>query len=333
MSGARIQETRVSVATSQSTAFQQLLRPDKPVTTSSRLKIVAAFAVMTLAAHVISGGRWTSILAGATGILFVLTFIPKLSTLVRPVAAYAGVWFVFNILRAKANETPWAGNVMGLVPRLEEWLAGGRLPTAILQDAFYDGRTIDRFDYAWTTIYLSFFIVPHLAALLLLWRNRLKFWRYVVASAVLFTLALAFFFIIPTSPPWMVTQAVPGANFAEMWRITEDVLVHMDLPVKIFSDTETDGMQTREVRMEPNPIAAMPSIHFASTALLAFAARGSHPVILGTAVIYTALMGAALVYMGEHYVLDLAVGGILVATGWAVACRYVYNVPGEAGQA
>ncbi len=326
---ARIQDTHVSAATSRSTAFQQFLTPDGPVTTSSRLKIVAAFAVLTLAAHVISGGRWTSILAGATSILFVFSFIPKLSALVGPVAAYAGVWFVFNILRAKANDTPWADDVMGFVPRLEAWLGGGRIPTAVLQDTFYDGRTIDRFDYAWTTIYLSFFIVPHLVALLLLWRNRLKFWRYVVASAVLFTLALACFFIIPTSPPWMVTQAVPGANFAEMWRITEDVLIHMDLPVKIFSDTETSGIQTREVRMEPNPIAAMPSIHFASTALIAFAARGSRPVIFGTAVVYTALMGAALVYMGEHYVLDLAVGGVLVATGWAVTCRYLDSDPEE----
>ena len=142
---------------------------------------------------------------------------------------------------------------------------------------------------------------------------------------MLFALALAFFFIIPTSPPWMVTGAVPGANFVEMWRITEDVLARMELPIGIFQTTEVDGIQAREVRVEPNPIAAMPSIHFASTALIAFPAWGSGAILFGAAVLYTGLMGIALVYLGEHYVLDLVVGGILVAIGWAVSCRCVGN--------
>lgn len=146
------------------TVCQQLLEPDQPMTRADRLKVLAAFAVLTLVAHVISGGRWTSILVGATTTLLVLSFVPKISALVKPAAAYAGVWFVFNVLRAKANDTPWAQDLLGLVPRLEEWLAGGQVPTAVLQDAFYDGKRIEAFDYAWTTIYLSFFIVPHLVA-------------------------------------------------------------------------------------------------------------------------------------------------------------------------
>lgn len=151
------------------------MQSDQTHTLTSRLKVVAGFAVLTLAAHVIAGGQWTVILAGATAVLFVLSLIPKVSALVKPFAAYAGIWFVFNLLRAKANETPWAQDVLGLVPQLEAWIAGGRVPTAILQEAFYQDGSIDRYDYAWTIIYLSFFIVPHLVALLLLWRNRAKF--------------------------------------------------------------------------------------------------------------------------------------------------------------
>jgi membrane-associated phospholipid phosphatase len=81
-----------------------------------------------------------------------------------------------------------------------------------------------------------------------------------------------------------------------------------------------------EVRFEPNPIAAMPSIHFAATALLVFPARRGGRLLAAGAVVYAGLMGLALVYLGEHYVLDLVVGGALAALGWSIAGRW--SAPG-----
>ncbi len=60
----------------------------------------------------------------------------------------------------------------------------------------------------------------------------------------------------------------------------------------------------------------MPSIHFAFTALLIFPAFAFGKKWGYLSLVYTALMGFALVYMGEHYVTDLVVGFMCAAYGW-----------------
>jgi membrane-associated phospholipid phosphatase len=68
-----------------------------------------------------------------------------------------------------------------------------------------------------------------------------------------------------------------------------------------------------------NPLAAMPSLHFATsvTAAHVLSDTGRVAGLLGWT--YAATLGLALVYLGEHYVTDLAAGlalaeGIRVAT-------------------
>jgi membrane-associated phospholipid phosphatase len=57
-----------------------------------------------------------------------------------------------------------------------------------------------------------------------------------------------------------------------------------------------------------NPLAAMPSLHFATSVSAAhvLAETGVAAGSLGWT--YTLLLGLALVYLGEHYVVDLAAG-------------------------
>jgi membrane-associated phospholipid phosphatase len=63
-----------------------------------------------------------------------------------------------------------------------------------------------------------------------------------------------------------------------------------------------------------NPLAAMPSLHFATsvTAAHALAETGRTARALGWS--YALLLGVALVYLGEHYVIDL-VAGLALAEG------------------
>jgi hypothetical protein len=57
-----------------------------------------------------------------------------------------------------------------------------------------------------------------------------------------------------------------------------------------------------------NPLAAMPSLHFATSVMAARLLRetGRVPGALGWS--YAMTLGLALVYLGEHYVADLAAG-------------------------
>jgi hypothetical protein len=62
-----------------------------------------------------------------------------------------------------------------------------------------------------------------------------------------------------------------------------------------------------------NPWAAMPSLHFATsvTGAISLSETGRVAGALGWA--YALTLGFALVYLGEHYVTDLAAGAALVA--------------------
>jgi membrane-associated phospholipid phosphatase len=60
-----------------------------------------------------------------------------------------------------------------------------------------------------------------------------------------------------------------------------------------------------------NPLAAMPSLHFATSVMAALLLSESGPVAGTLGFTYAVTLGFALVYLGEHYVVDLLAGGAL----------------------
>jgi membrane-associated phospholipid phosphatase len=73
--------------------------------------------------------------------------------------------------------------------------------------------------------------------------------------------------------------------------------------------------------LEGNPFAAMPSLHFGTSVMAArvLANVGRGPGAFGWA--YAAALGFALVYLGEHYVVDLIAGLALAELIRAAAPR------------
>jgi membrane-associated phospholipid phosphatase len=63
-----------------------------------------------------------------------------------------------------------------------------------------------------------------------------------------------------------------------------------------------------------NPLAAMPSLHFATSIMGANLLSEVSPAAGAAAWTYTALLGLALVYLGEHYAVDLVGGAALAET-------------------
>jgi membrane-associated phospholipid phosphatase len=83
--------------------------------------------------------------------------------------------------------------------------------------------------------------------------------------------------------------------------------------VEVGEPTWGDAWETMYETLGGNPWAAMPSLHFATsvTAALSLAEAGPVEGALGWG--YALTLGFGLVYLGEHYVTDLAAGAGLVA--------------------
>jgi hypothetical protein len=63
-----------------------------------------------------------------------------------------------------------------------------------------------------------------------------------------------------------------------------------------------------------NPLAAMPSLHFATSLMAAHLLSEVGPVAGAVGWTYATLLGLALVYLGEHYAIDLIAGAALTET-------------------
>ncbi len=266
---------------------------------------VIAFVLDTTTGH-----RWTSIWGSAAILLSLGIGFPAVRPWMLAGGSYISVWVAFNLGRAVADVTPWAAARLYVVRDIEASLAGGQLPTVWLQEAIFspgDPRWHDTFA---TLIYLSYFVVPHGVALVLLFRDRACFHRYLLATASLFLLSAICFVLLPTNPPWRATEAI---------RVVPAVLAEM--PGGAWLDTAGDSRAG--YHFEPNPIASWPSVHLGVTVILALLATGTSRrwTVVGFA--YAMLMVASLVYLGEHYVVDVVVGALVAVLTWSVARRRV----------
>jgi membrane-associated phospholipid phosphatase len=237
---------------------------------------------------------------------FVLAFIP-----------YATLWFVFTVLRSLADETTLADTLNLYVTRFERWLFGGQLPTVTLQDRFFSFSDLRWYDYFLTGIHWSYFIVPHAVAFRLWQTDPTLFRRFLWAMTLLLGVGLMIYFLLPSNPPWLAGEQFDSPASATVYRIMEPV-----------GEQLGGGLYDASYKVigESNPIAAMPSIHMAITALLIFPAGHYGRRWRLLAIVYASLMGLALVYLGEHFVIDVLVGTLIAAYGWFAAGAWLGRV-------
>ena len=82
-----------------------------------------------------------------------------------------------------------------------------------------------------------------------------------------------------------------------------------------------------------NPLAAMPSLHFATSLMAARLLSETGPVAGAVGWSYAAMLGLALVYLGEHYATDLVGGALLAETVRTLAARVATSSTGGGGSA
>jgi len=187
--------------------------------------------------------------------------------------------------------------------RIDRAIGVGRLPTSRLQALLMrpDGR-IGVVDRALTFAHWAWFFEPHLALLYILIRDEDRFVRAARQMAGAFDLGCAAYIAVPTAPPWWAAeQGYTGDDRVQrrMFEVGEETWGRVWEPLR----DSFDG----------NPWAAMPSLHFGASVLAAILLTESEPRAGAVGWTYAATLGLALVYLGEHYVIDLLAGLGLVA--------------------
>ncbi len=258
--------------------------------------LLLAFIAMTRDFDPLAFGQYV----GMAAILLVGAFARHRSATLLALG-YVFAFLLFIQLRTVADETaiPTSFNYASDLERILFW---GILPSSWLQETFYIPGRAALHDYVLIATYISYFAAPHLAAVFV-WRSRRDlFPRTIVAISLTFLIGLAFYFVIPTAPPWLASEN--GVIPEDIHRVVPELSAQ--IAGTIYEETSAAIGQ--------NDVAAMPSLHTALTCMVALIMASYGRAWRWVGITYLALMGTALVYLGEHYVID-EIAGIALAIG------------------
>jgi membrane-associated phospholipid phosphatase len=181
---------------------------------------------------------------------------------------------------------------------IDRALGLGELPTVRLQRRFSRPGRVNRAEQVLSMCHWIWFAVPH-ATLAYIWvRAPARFHSAAARMYTLFDIGACFYWVLPTAPPWWAaergrplavrrTMIEYGPNFwGRLWK-----------PLYQF--------------LGGNPLAAMPSMHFATSLMGAELLTEVGPLAGAVGWTYAGALGVALVYLGEHYLIDLLAGAAL----------------------
>ena len=144
------------------------------------------------------------------------------------------------------------------------------------------------------------FFVPHTSLAYVLLRHREQFPRAAVLTYAVFDLCAIVYWSVPTAPPWYAARhgrmAVP------------DMPVVRRLMEEYGAEFWKDNWGPLYSFLGGNPLAAMPSLHFATSVMAAQVLTDTGAVAGAVGWTYALTLGFALVYLGEHYLVDLVAG-------------------------
>ncbi len=179
--------------------------------------------------------------------------------------------------------------------KVDRFLGAGVTPTQRLQRALRTPGEVSAFDVAVTAVYGSWFL-PHVLLGYLLIRDE----RYVPRAAgrlsAAYHLTTPFYWLLPTAPPWWASEHGDRMD-DEVERIVRAVVCHV---TGIAPPDNSEG--------PGNPWGSMPSDHISSAAITAMGLSEVGPIFGAIGWTYVAAAGFAVVYLGEHYLVDVLVG-------------------------
>jgi hypothetical protein len=230
-------------------------------------------------------------------------------TRARDVAVVALQMYAYTVTYKMPADDPEALERRAFVDypvRIDRALGLGLVPTVRLQRRLAVPGRIRRRDQVLVWCHWLWFLVPHGTVAYLLLRRRELFPRAATMTYAVFDLGLIGYWALPTAPPWYASAHGRLGEGGEV-AVRRMMVEHGEAFWK-------DGWAPLYSVLGGNPLAAMPSLHFATSLMGAHLLSEAGPVEGAVGWTYALTLGFALVYLGEHYVVDLLAGAALTET-------------------
>jgi membrane-associated phospholipid phosphatase len=186
----------------------------------------------------------------------------------------------------------------------------GFIPTIKFQTMFFNTNHLQWYDYASVVLYTSHFIVPMFIAFVFWLHDRKHFKKYTTTFLVLSYLAFLTFVIFPAVPPWMASNQ---GYLPPLSKIMDQVYGSFAHPISVPSIYQFFGVDL---------VAAFPSLHAAYPWLIFLFIREKSKMWSYVSLLYVFGVWFAVIYLGEHYFVDVVAGVIYSTVAYLLVRRY-----------
>ncbi len=273
--------------------FLRSVRRPGPLVAISLIYFIGASALMI----------WRGISVSPDYIFLLLVPVGLLSGrflgFLRDWVPFVAIFLGWEAMRGIAPKLGFAPHVADLAA-IERTLFFGNYPNHVLQAAI-TGTPRTVLTLICTVIYFLHFVLP-LAIGMVLWLvDRTQFLRFTMTLMAMAFVAFFIYLLAPTAPPW----------YAQLHGI--DVGAHKlsaDLPSALSPAYQQIW------NLNPNEVAALPSLHSAFPFLGFLALRKHYPRASWLAFGWACCVWFSVVFLGEHWVIDVIAGVAMAAAAW-----------------
>ena len=231
--------------------------------------------------------------------------------MLRDWALMVVIYMAYDYSRGTADQWGIGVNYTALRD-LDSLITFGREPISGMQRRFYTPNDVKWYDIIGSVIYMTHFVFPVLPLVFLRIRNRASWLHYVRRFSLTLGISVFIFIIFPAAPPWMASRE---GYLPPIQRITGRGW--LELHLKTVSKTLDRGAGVL------NAVAPMPSLHAGMALLVAlWFFRNCKPWIRIAALAFPVAMLTALVYFGEHFIIDGLAGWAVVLLAWFLANKW-----------
>lgn len=288
---------------------------------------ILGYVALVVALMVSSGLRITPDVL-LVAFLLVAVLLGRTRLFLRDWIPFVAIFLAYELMRGIADDAGFPVHVTDVIAA-ERLIAFGHLPTQMLQDWLAPAQGVGPAAVVATILYMLHFALPIVTGLLLwVWR-RPQYYDYVAAFIVLSFAGLITYLLLPVAPPWS------AAGLGELNGPGGEPVIRYLKPEAFGVIAEALGYSHGNelssyvfYGVNPNGVAAFPSLHAGYPFLAFLVLRRAFGRIAWLAFAYACLVWWAIVFTGDHYVIDV-LGGIAYATAAYFVTRHLSVVIGR----
>ncbi len=186
----------------------------------------------------------------------------------------------------------------------------GYIPSVKFQEVLFNSQSLQWYDYLSVILYSSHFIIPMFIAFVFWLNDRKHFKSYTSGFLILSYLAFFTYIIFPATPPWMASNQ---GYLPPLSKIMDQVYASFAHPISVPSIYKFFGA---------NLVAAFPSLHAAYPWIIFLFIRKKSKILSYVSLLYVFGVWFSVIYLGEHYFVDVLAGIIYATTAYIIVQRY-----------